>query len=301
MPETAAAAELYSALEKTARMLDAPCSRERVWPILTTFGDVIDQAVIALRVATGARSGEFNCHFMMLPVDPYERAVANGLVPQTEHPIGALLSDIAKHCPVDSYGVDFAVKGGFKKTWAIFPGDGLQETATLAGIPSMPESLAGNLDFFARHGLAENVSLVGLDYGSKTVNLYFGALPDGLLEAQNIRAVVGELGLPEPSEQMLRLAKEAFGVYTTLRYDSPAIERFCFSVMTPDPSALPVALDPAIEQFLREVPYDAAGRKLFYAAISATEGEFYKVQTYYQWQDRTLNIMQLSSTGQESA
>ena len=45
---------------------------------------------------------------------------------------------------------------------------------------------------------------------------------------------------------------------------------------------------------MRSIPYDAAGGKLFYAAISPTEGEFYKIQSYYQWRSRTLNLMQLS-------
>ena len=165
----------------------------------------------------------------------------------------------------------------------------------------MPRSLAGHTDLFRRHGLHDNVSLLGVDYGHRTANVYFGNLPDGFLDPQNLRAMLGELGLPEPSEQLLKLAQEAFGIYVTLSWDSPKVERFCFSILTPDPMTLPARPDPKIEEFLRNVPYDAAGGKVFYAAISPTEGEFHKIQTYYQWRDRTLNLMQLADSAEEHA
>ncbi len=286
--------DLYTAIADTARLLDVPCSRDKVLPLLKAYEDGIPHAVIAFRVATGARAGEFNCHFMMLPQDTYKLALSHGLTTELDHPVSSLLADLAQVCPIDSYGVDFAIGGGFKKTWAIFPGDRLQSLSTLATVPSMPQALADNMDFFTRHGLEHNVSLVGMDYGNRTTNLYFGRLPQHFLEPQTIVPALRSLGLPAPSPELLALAPSAFGVYVTLRWDTPKIERFCFSIMTPDPRSLPVRLDPVIEHFLAKVPYDAAGRKLFYAALSAAEGEFHKVQTYYQWRDRTLNIMQLS-------
>jgi len=301
MSGTAALVDLYSALEETARRLDVPCSRDKVWPILTTYEDAIPEAVIAFRVATGARqAGEFNCHFMMLPgdVDPYALALSNDLTPKTDHPVGTLLAEIDERCPIDSHGIDFGVVGGFKKAWSIFPADDLQRLSTFAGLPSMPRSLAGHAEFFARYDLADRASLIGFDYGHKTVNVYFGTPSAEFLEPKNILSMIHDLGLPEPSERMLRLGQEAFGVYVTLSWDSSKIERFCFSIMTPDPMALPARLDPRIEQFARIVPYNAAGSKLVYAAISATEGEFYKIQSYYQWQSRTLSLMRLSDSAE---
>ena len=304
MSRTAESIDLYSALEESARRLDVPCSRDKVWPILTAYEDAIPQAVIAFRVATGARqAGEFNCHFMMLPkdIDPYALALSNDLIPKTEHPVGTLLSDIDRRCPIDSHGIDFGVVGGFKKAWSIFPPDDLQRLSTLADLPSMPRSLAGHADFFARHGLEDKASLVGVDYGHRTANVYFGTPSAEFLEPENIRSVLREIELPEPSERLLRLGQDAFGFYVTLSWDSPKIERFCFSIMTPDPTALSVRLDPKIEQFVRSVPYNAAGSKLFYAALSRTEGEFFKIQSYYQWQTRTLNLMRLSDSAEDRA
>jgi hypothetical protein len=289
--------DLYSAIEESAQLLDVACSRDKVWPILTAYEDTLAQAVIAFRVATGARhTGELDWRFTIpKDVDPYTIALSNGLTIETDHPVGALLSDIRERCPINDYGIDFGVVGGFKKIWSFFPPDDMQQLSRLADIPSMPRSVAENLSFFARHDLDDKVSLIGIDYKHRTVNVYFGGLPAECLEPKTILSMLREIELPDPSEQMLKLGQEAFGIYVTLGWDSSRIERFCFAAMNPDPLALSVRLDPKIEQFVRSIPFDAADRRfIYYAAVSSTEGENYKLQSYYQWQSRILDQMLLS-------
>jgi hypothetical protein len=298
MSENAAVADLYAAIEESAQLLDVACSREKVWPILNAYRDALAQAVIAFRVATGVRlAGELDWRFTVpRDVDPYAVALANDLAPRTDHPVGAVLSDLRGRCPIGSYGIDFGVVGGFKKIYAFFPPDDMQRLATLVDIPSMPRGLAEKVGFFARHGLDDDkVNLIGIDYRQRTVNLYFGALPAECLEPETIRSMLREIELPDPSERMVKLGQQAFGIYVTLSWDSPRIERFCFAVMAPDPMALPIPIEPKIEKFLRSVPYDAAGsRFIYYAAVSSTEEEHYKLQSYYQWQPQILDQMLLS-------
>jgi len=293
-------ADVYAAIEKTSQLLGVPCSRDRVWPILAAYEDVLPQAVIAFRVATDARHvGELDCR-MTVPkdVDPYARALASGLTAETDHPVGKLLSEIPGHCPVDCYGIDFGIVSGFQKVWAFFPSDDLQELSRLAGIPSMPRSLPEGVSFFSKHGL-EKVSLIGIDYEDQTANVYFGALPADCREPEAILSMHREIGLPEPSEQMLKLGREAFGIYFTLRWESPKIERISFAVITPDPMALPVRFAPRIEQFVRNLPYGATDPKLVYVAMKSTGEEYHKLQTYYRWRPRVLDLMQLP--GSDSA
>ena len=303
MPETVELADLYSTIEESARLLDVACSRERVWPVLAAYGDALAQAVIAFRVATGAgHAGELDCRFTIpKDVDPYALALSKGLTAPTDHPVGALLSDIQAGFPIDSHGIDFGVVGGFKKTYSFFPADDLQESSRLAGIPSMPRSLAGNVGFFARHGLADIVSLIGIDYPHRTINVYFGGAPTECFEPQTVRSMLREIGLPDPSEQMLRLGREAFGIYVTMGWDSPKIERVCLAVMTPDPTALPTQLEPRIEHFVRNVPYGVADRRFVYAVTSTAGGEYYKLQSYYQWRPQMLDLMLLSDPAHDLA
>ena len=300
MSGTAEVEDLYSAIEDSARLLEVPCSRDKIWPILAAYREALPQAVIAFRVATGVRlAGELDWRFTIpRDVDPYRIAVASGLTPRTDHPVSQVLEDIQARCPIGSYGIDFGVVGGFKKIYAFFPPENMQRLSTLVESPSMPPGLAEKVGFFARHGLdGDKVNLVGVDYPHRTVNVYFGALPDDCLKEESVRAMLRELRLPDPSEQMLRLGRHAFGIYVTLSWDSPRIERFCFAVMPPDPAALPIPLEPKIESFLRSVPYDgAASRFIYYAAVSSTEQEHYKLQSYYRWQPRMLDQMLLSET-----
>lgn len=293
--------DLYSVIEESARLLEVPCSREKVLPILSVYGDTLAQAMIAFRVATGARNaGELDCRFTVpRDADPFALAVSNGFTARTAHPVGALLSDIGKHCPVDSYGIDFGVVGGFKKIWVVLPRTELQRVSELAGIPSMPRSLGENIDFFVRHSLGDTAGLLGIDYRNKTVNVYFGEQPAECFEPETIRSMIREIDQAEPSEQMLRLGQRAFGIYVTLNWDSPKLERICFAVATDDPMELPVRIDPTIERFVRHIQRSEGGGKFVYAVASSPDGEYYKLQAYYRWRPEVLDIMQLSDTAIE--
>jgi hypothetical protein len=296
MSGTAELADFYSVLSESARLLSAPCSHAVVWPILTAYQDIFAQSAIAFRVETGTRHvGELDCRFTMIPpdVDPYARALSNGLTARTDHPVGALLSDVGKRFPIDNYGVNFGLADGFRKTWQFFPPGDMQHVSELADVPSMPRSLAENAGFFARHGLAGNVCLTGIDYQHNTMNIYFGQPPAETLEPKAITSIHREIGLPDPSDQMLRLCRQAVAIYVTMSWDSPRIERISFTLMTSDPIALTGRLEPEIEQLTRNAPASdsAANRKfLFYVATSA-DGEYRKLLSFYRWNPRVLNLV----------
>lgn len=287
---------LYSAIEESARLLEIPCSREKVWPILSAYGGDLSEAPIAFRISPGARHpGDFDCRFMIPQgVDPYELAVSNGFIARTDHPISDLLSDISGRFTVDSYGIDFGVVGGFKKVWPVLPRDGLQAISKLAEIPSMPRSLGGNAGFFARHGLDRMVGMLGIDYQHRTLNVYLNELPAECFEPESIRAVIREVDQADPSEQMLKIGHMAFGIYVTLNWDSPKIERICFAVGTSDPTELPVPLNPVIVRFVRHIQRSNADPRFVYAVASSPDGEYYKLQSYHQWRPEILDIMQLT-------
>jgi hypothetical protein len=304
MSETAELAGYYSVIENTAGLLDITCAQDKVWPILNVYGSSLPQAVLAFRMASGARhAGELDCRFTMAPgdVDPYSIALSNGLIEKTDHPVGALLSEIHGRFPVDCWAVDFGVVGGFTKTWSFFPADDMQKLSDLAELPSMPSGVAENADLFARYGVHDNVSLIGIDYSNRTVNVYFGAAPAECFEPKTIRSMLRDMELPEPSEEMLTLGQQAFGIYATLSWDSPKVRRICFAVMTPDPLTLPVQIDPKIAQFVKSYPYGGDDRKFVYAVTSSPKGEYYKLQAYYQWRAQMSDRMLVSESVEEPA
>ncbi|MFK4071895.1 aromatic prenyltransferase [Streptomyces sp. NPDC029674] len=287
-------AGLYSVIEESSRLVDVACAHDTVWPILSAFEDTLAQAVIAFRVATGERNaGDFDCRFTMLPqgLDPYATAVANGLIAPTDHPIGSLLGELDRHFPLSHSGIDFGVVGGFKKTWSFFPTDALQSLADLTQLASMPAGAAANLDFFTRYDLADRVSLVGIDYPHKSLNLYFGAAPAETFSAQNLTALLRDAGLPAPSERLLKLGAQAFGIYATLSWESTRVERITIAAMTPDPMLLPVPIEPKIEHYVKKAPYSTDDRQFVYAITSAPTGEYHKLQSYYKWHSQVENTL----------
>ena len=296
MSGTSEVAELYSTIEESARLVQVDCSRETVLPILSAFreGFAHPGSVVAFRVATALRhAGELDVRFRVHPDDrtPYATALSNGVTPRTDHSVGSLLTELHERCTVEEHGIDFGVVGGFKKIYAAFNPEDLQQVAKLADIPAMPPSLAANVDFFARHGLDDRIGLVGIDYPARTVNLYLNDVPAACFERKTILATLRELGMAEPSEQMLKLGENAFGLYVTLGWESERIERICYAAATTDLTTLPVPIEPEIEKFVKSVPYGGEDRKFVYGVALAPQGEYYKLESHYKWKPGALNFI----------
>ncbi|MFE7902154.1 aromatic prenyltransferase [Streptomyces sp. NPDC057424] len=286
MSEVSEPADIYAAVEETAQLLDVPCSRDKVQPALAAFGDGLADGHIVFSMATGERyKGELAFDFTVPTAagDPYAIALSNGLVEETDHPIRTLFSDVRGRCPVDSYGVDYGIVGGFKKTYVSFPLGELQGLSRLTGIPSMPRALAEHAGFFASHGLDDRVSAIAIDYAHRTWNVYFSGLPAEFIEPETVLSVLRTFGLPEPSERMMEFIRTSFAMYTTFGWDSSKAERICFSARSSDPTALPARYEPQIAKFARNAPYTYTGeRVLTYAGALSPSEEFYKLASFYQ-------------------
>src|SRR5215468_6187432 len=165
MPGAAEVERVYMAMQEAARLLDLDCSRDKVWPVLTAYQDVLAEAVIVFSMASGRRATEldFSISVPLEHGDPYAIALSNGLTEETDHPIGAVLADTQERCPIGMYAIDGEITGGFKKAYTFFPTDDLQGLSKLADIPSMPRSVAENASLFARHGL-DKVQMTSVDY-----------------------------------------------------------------------------------------------------------------------------------------
>jgi hypothetical protein len=279
---------LYSAIEESARLAGAACSRDKVWPILAAYGDLLTDGRIIFSAQTGERyAGELEYTIEVSPGidDPYAHALSNGFVAKTDHPVGALLPDVQERCSIDSYGIDCGVAGGFKKVYAQLRD--LAGVPQLVAIPSMPRALAENAGFFARHGL-DGAGLIGIDYQRKTMNVYFQlpAAVAGRVEPKTILSMLREIGLPEPGKRMLEFACKSYRIYATLSWDSSKIQRISFAPMPRpsfDLSALPARLAPEIEQFMRSAPHTYAGERIGAAAVKwSPEEECLDLGSYFQ-------------------
>lgn len=281
------AEDVYSAMEESARLLGADCSRDKIWPALSAYQDVLADSVVVFSAATGRHAGELD-YSISVPAgnaDPYAVALSNGFITETDHPVSALHSQIRDRCPIGLLAIDGEAADGFKKTYQFFPPGNLQRLSTLASVPAMPRAVAGNAGVFARYGL-DRIQMTSIDYRHRTVNLYFGNLPSEALEPESIGSMLREMGMPEPGEAALRLARRSFAIYPTLSWDSQRIERVCFAVITTDPATIPEEAEPALAKFARNAPYVYAGdRILVYGLTLAPGDQYYKLGAYYQVTD----------------
>ncbi|MFF1308055.1 aromatic prenyltransferase [Streptomyces sp. NPDC058307] len=295
MSDSAELTDLYSAIEETARVMGVASSRTKVSPVLTAYQHVMAQAVISFRAQTGPRGiGDLDCRWTMLPkdLDPYRVALSSDLIAETDHPVGILPGEIHRQFPVNGYGFDFGVAGGFKKTWSFFDAAAPHSVAALGDLPSMPPSVSENLGFFTKHGLADLVNTVGIDYVKRTVNLYFARPSAEAFAPDGVRSILRDAGMPEASEQLLHFSEQAFGVYTTMSWDTSKVERVTFAARTTAPLELPVDMDPSLERLVKEAPYDTVGRQFVYGISATPKGEFHKIQSYYQWHDRVVSMLE---------
>ncbi|MFJ4832088.1 aromatic prenyltransferase [Streptomyces sp. NPDC088747] len=289
------AEELYSAIEESARLVGAACPRDEVWPILAAYEDAItaDSGIVFSAQTGESQAGELEYTVQVSGIgDPYARAVANGFVAPTDHPVSTLLSDIQERVSIGLYAIDCGVAGGFKKIYALFPE--LQTVAQLAAIPSVPPALAQNADFFARHGL-DGTAVIGIDYQHRTMNVYFQLPSAGNLDPESVRSILREIGLPEPDEQILEYACTSYRIYTTLSWESPKIQRISFAPQPRpglDLSALPAKLEPGIEQFMHNAPHRYAGERVRASVVKwSHEEERLDLGSYYQISPKQLKTL----------
>jgi hypothetical protein len=275
---------VYSAVEETARLLDVPCSPDQVSPVLKAFGDELSGSHLVFSMAAGERHrGELDFDFSLTPegADPYATALKHGLIKDTDHPVGSLLAEVQARCAIASYGVEYGIVGGFKKSYAFFPLDDLPPLAKFAGIPSMPPGLAEHVGTLTSLGLDDKVSAIGISYRKHTLNVYLAATA---VETKNKLALLRAFGFPEPDARVAEFIERSFSLYPTLNWDSSAVERICFSVKTQNPGELPAPHDLDTEKFARDVPHVYPGGREFVSAVALTpSGEtYYKLAAYYQ-------------------
>ncbi|WP_344294854.1 aromatic prenyltransferase [Streptomyces synnematoformans] len=279
--------KVYASLEEAAGLAGASCARDKVWPVLREFGAVLGEDLVVLGVQSGRRNeGELDFSFRVPAAigNPYPYALAKGFVTGTDHPVGALLSDVAARVPVGEYFVDGGVAGGFKKLYAHFPQE-LQPLTALAGLPSMPDAVGENADLFARFGL-DTVAMVGVNYRETKMNLYFQFTPESRPEPKAVGAMLREMGMPEPAEPVLRYVRGAMRANITLTWDSARISRVALAPPPSsglEPSDVPVPLEPRMERFLRHAPYAYEGERVRLIAFKWVPGEeFIEANSYYQ-------------------
>jgi hypothetical protein len=288
MSGSAKAEDISAAIEESAKLIGAAYSPERVRPVLATFEQALPEAMVVFSAQTGPRYAGQLDYSLTVPAGTgglYARARSDGLIAETDHPVGHLLPNFEERYPFSEYFVDCgAAAGGLRKLYVHFPQD-QQKVAALAEIPSMPPAVAANAPLFARYGL-ESVAMMGVGCKSETMSLYFQFSVENRPEPRAIGLLLREIGMPEPDERMLEFAHRALRANITFSWDSAKILRVAFAPPPGrglDPATVPAPMPPEYARFATTAPRAYGGERVNLFAVKwMPDGQFLEVCSYYQ-------------------
>ncbi len=270
---------------KSAQIAEVSYDRSIINTVLEVFEKQFSnpQASVTFRTTTkDAEKRGLNVRYVDVwsPHDPFLMATENGLIAETGHPIDDLYPEIKAKCPIMGCGIDFGAAKGFEKIWPYFPPHMPVPIENVYSITSFPDSVKNSSYFFSKFGL-DKITLAGIDYPKRSTNIYFMTNSIGKFSTERVTEMINELGFRVPSSKLIALCTKAMLSYCTFTWDSPRIERLCFTILAHDPSEVPVHLHPVLENYTLRSPVLGEKRKFIYCITLAHNGDYIKIENDY--------------------
>jgi hypothetical protein len=275
------AEKLIADVANAAAVAGAAFSPAQVKPVVAAFEEFFIESAISFRTTTkkvGARALNFRYVELARPHDALAIAHRHALLPRGSGTAESALLAIQGDFPILGYGVDVGADFGLEKIWSFFP-HRPWPAPMVADLPYMPNAVRTYLPFFQRFQL-DLVSLLGIDFRSQTVNLYFMQRP-GLYAAADVSAMFSELGFEVPTPALLDLCRRAVPVYCTYSWDSDAVQRLCFGIPFKDGAKPPSGMDSVIDRYVEHAPFASGGRSFILSVTANATGCFVKIENDY--------------------
>jgi hypothetical protein len=267
-------------IETAAEITGVSYNKDVVQSVLDAYGLFYSEAPVAFTTSTRPRQERgLSVRYVdfQVPHDPYEIALKHGLIREEAHPIYNLLPEIRSKMPLLGYGVDLDVSYGLTKIWSFVIPESTEEALQLY---HLPPGVKDHAAYFDKHRLTV-FSFLALDFREKSANIYFTRRPGEPLETTRIIEMIEDLELPVPDEEVLAHCTRAATIYFTFNWQSPRVQRLCFSMSASDPSHVPGHLHPLLEAYANHAPILARQRKFIYSAVLSRGGEYIKIENDY--------------------
>lgn len=285
--------KLYVDIVKSAEIAEVPYDSNIIHRVLGVYKDFFSGSTLTFTTNTVAKEKRrlaVRYVEFQVPHDPYAMALATGLLNRQGHPIEKLQLEIQAQEDILGYGTDLAVDYGVAKIWSFLKLHPALDDLC-ARLPSLPDSVRQHLAYFEKYGL-KYVTLFGLDFRNKTVNSYFMVKKPGLFPSDKIAAMLGELDLKIPTQEILEHCSKAMISYFTFTWDSSHIERACFGVTASDVTKIPTHFDPLLERYVHHAPILTKERKFIYNITSSRQDIYIKIENDY-----TNSMVELMQSG----
>lgn len=260
-------------IETAAQICEVTPLKDQYVPVLSAYERFFTGSAVAMRTTShpvGKRDLDFRYVDTVREYDPYPLAVQQGFLVPDGHPIYDLLPALNDRLSFCGYGIDVSVTHGLRKIWPFM------ETRTtiedVCSIAALPDSVRNAMDYYKKYNLG-TVSLLALDYVSRTVNLYCFAGGRELFTPEKVTGQIADLGFTVPSEEEILTDATAASIYLTFNWDSPDIVRLSYVLPVPL-EHVPLKLAPVLTRFIEEAPTYAEERRYIYNT-AYTHGEDY--------------------------
>lgn len=277
--------QLVEAVAITAERIGAACDKDVLWKTLTVLKEPFEAGGTAYRTTTQLPRS-INVRYMnpWIPDYPFEIAVKNGLIKDNGHPCMKVLPTAMEYFQLGRKGsgfsgVDVGAAYGLEKIWLFFKNSSVPLRQALA-MPGLPSSIGAYVDYFEKYQL-DKVSLFGVDFRSKTINVYFMAWEIGGLSPTKAAGMLSDLGFTVPSDEVLQHCGRAIPLYYTFDWESPNVQRLCFGCYAPEPSLVP-KWAPLMEQFVADAQIFSEKRLFYYNPTFGPDGkDYFKVEAAF--------------------
>ncbi len=264
---------LFRDIEAAAQICEVEPLEDQYVPVMRTYEPFFTGAAVAMRTTShpaGKRDLDIRYVDTVQGYDPYPVAVEKGFLTPDGHPIYDLLPALNEAISFCGYGIDVSVTHGMRKIWPFMKARTTIEE--VCRIPALPDSVRNAMDYYKKYDLS-TVSLLALDYLSRTVNLYCFTGGRELFTPQKVAGQIADAGFLVPPEDEVLTNATAASIYLTFNWDSPDIVRLSYVLPVPL-EHVPLKLPEHLTRFIAEAPTYADERRYIYNTAYA-HGEVY--------------------------
>ena len=246
-------AKLLQDLIAAARLTGVDHDLATLQRVLARFEDGFARGSVQIRTTTKPLDRRDLC-FRYLDLksgrNPLDLALSSGELTDTGHPLFAWLRWTEERFSTLGYGADFEACHGLQKVWHFL--GGAHDPRCFLELPQMPRGFRASLPLLRDLHL-DSVTIVGVDYVQRSINLYFRPSHPSHRGAALLTHACERLGFAAPSAAAQAHASRAGCIAFTYGWDAPEIERICFYVAGFQRDEVP-DYHPNLRMFAREAP-----------------------------------------------
>ncbi|HML23406.1 MAG TPA: aromatic prenyltransferase [Aggregatilinea sp.] len=271
---------LYNDIETAAQICGVTPIKEQYQPVMSAYESFFTGSAVAMRTTShpvGKRDLDVRYVDTVIQYDPYPLAVEKGFLTPDGHPVYNAVSALNAELTFCGYGVDVSVTHGLRKIWP-FMGvrTPVEDVCAVAGLP---DSVRNVMDYYKKYDLA-TVSLLAVDYGSRTVNLYFFTGGRPLFSPEKVAGQIADAGFEVPGEDEILTNATAASIYLTFNWESSEIVRLSYVLPVPL-EHVPIKLPEHLLRFTREAPTYAEQRRYIYNTAYTHTETYTKMEVDY--------------------